>query len=1111
MLEALEKLEDLEFGMKKAKTAAEIDAVRAQLRKVILGMEAPTKQWTEKELRSIYAEAFKATGGEKIPKAVLDRNKAFRRRQRESLRRSRADLLRWADDRAVNNRIGKAYEIYNNQLFEAKRAFSRTGSDSAAAKVAELEKKIKDLPPFNSSTPTPTVYYRRNGKIVARYPAQQYYEMVERSARQTMINLGVVEGAPADSWFIVSDGPDCGWTSHEDSDKANGQVVPQAKARAHPLAHPNCQRQFEMADGPPRSKKLNEQLRKLFGTANKRQIQRAAKVGAVLKTTTTLYRLGKDVATSAIARRTLAAISREVPGLLPKWAERSISKWEKGWGRRESLFVRAKSVTASDSIDFDDFIRASIVAEIGTPDFVALPSSAVVQIPREYQDLLGLSGRTHTKREVVERIEEYGDYVAHREAASRNQLQNLVSNRLSVEAQDEIYQYAALKIPLNAPRGWGAFQQVTDAYKVAKRVWTAEPGRASVELIRDVAGRLDFLPWPSTSVGPFRFSVGLSAEGRRDLAEKLFVKFRSQVDFKMLKYGQNELTWAKNLGLDLGQRNVTMDDVWRGLLPRLTGWPGKAVNFTLGIEDGKLTPLFRFYPPGALGRIFDFRYRLRTEEVGQYINHLTNEYRVARYGDPRVSRQILNFLKSIDDSSAFTIDVFRGSPIRASARLYGRHLDSFAIHTGAELSWAEQAWRLYGRDLFQGETYRREFRKLINRGLSPQQAVEVLRRSDLPAKYMRVTAPRINGTNFFNGDDVDVLPALLRLYAWHGNTLEAARSGGISWDSFMKIFHTYKQDFVDTRSRFIEAGGSRVRSLRDIEVVRNTMNAAQRNTRASKALADSIADEAASPAFRYTNRLTISDEVWDYARLDNSSDSLRVFQKDVDSFYRAWTRMTGQPPPSILVDATMAGVRGVEAEDVMGATFNRGNTIVVDPNLAIRWTKDSTTLTRKLAADGYFINGEVSHVLWHESGHYLANLMSTEMHERMWAVVVRELLEELGFEGERLPSLDTIISALRKPGVYDVPRTLRVRTGPMNTGRRAMEVLGKAFKEDMDFPDLDSAVGQVQDTLRWISSQYGSTDPNEFLAEAFADYAMNPNPSKYATIIGSFLTGRRTR
>jgi hypothetical protein len=42
----------------------------------------------------------------------------------------------------------------------------------------------------------------------------------------------------------VVDEPGCGWTSHEDPNKANGPVRLLHDARAQPLSHPNCRRVF---------------------------------------------------------------------------------------------------------------------------------------------------------------------------------------------------------------------------------------------------------------------------------------------------------------------------------------------------------------------------------------------------------------------------------------------------------------------------------------------------------------------------------------------------------------------------------------------------------------------------------------------------------------------------------------------------------------------------------------------------------------------------------------------------------------------------------------------------------------------------------------------------
>lgn len=40
----------------------------------------------------------------------------------------------------------------------------------------------------------------------------------------------------------ITDGPGCGWTSHDDPDRANGSTRALWEAQMHPLSHPNCRR-----------------------------------------------------------------------------------------------------------------------------------------------------------------------------------------------------------------------------------------------------------------------------------------------------------------------------------------------------------------------------------------------------------------------------------------------------------------------------------------------------------------------------------------------------------------------------------------------------------------------------------------------------------------------------------------------------------------------------------------------------------------------------------------------------------------------------------------------------------------------------------------------------
>ena len=77
-----------------------------------------------------------------------------------------------------------------------------------------------------------------------RVTLEQYAQMVIRTkTAEAYQEGGLNQGDRLDiDWWEVMDGPGCGWTSHDDPQKADGMIVPLESARAHPLSHPNCRR-----------------------------------------------------------------------------------------------------------------------------------------------------------------------------------------------------------------------------------------------------------------------------------------------------------------------------------------------------------------------------------------------------------------------------------------------------------------------------------------------------------------------------------------------------------------------------------------------------------------------------------------------------------------------------------------------------------------------------------------------------------------------------------------------------------------------------------------------------------------------------------------------------
>lgn len=69
---------------------------------------------------------------------------------------------------------------------------------------------------------------------------------IARTEIATVTNRAVVEAAGLMGYARVRvfDGDECGWLSHDDPIKPNGQLYHVRAAYLHPIAHPNCRRRF---------------------------------------------------------------------------------------------------------------------------------------------------------------------------------------------------------------------------------------------------------------------------------------------------------------------------------------------------------------------------------------------------------------------------------------------------------------------------------------------------------------------------------------------------------------------------------------------------------------------------------------------------------------------------------------------------------------------------------------------------------------------------------------------------------------------------------------------------------------------------------------------------
>lgn len=84
-----------------------------------------------------------------------------------------------------------------------------------------------------------------NGALV---PVGFYAEMAALTKSAVAYNAGALnQGIESGVKFVeVFDGGDCGWTSHNDIDKANGSVRSISEAQLYAISHPRCTRSFGM-------------------------------------------------------------------------------------------------------------------------------------------------------------------------------------------------------------------------------------------------------------------------------------------------------------------------------------------------------------------------------------------------------------------------------------------------------------------------------------------------------------------------------------------------------------------------------------------------------------------------------------------------------------------------------------------------------------------------------------------------------------------------------------------------------------------------------------------------------------------------------------------------
>ncbi|MER6844848.1 hypothetical protein [Streptomyces platensis] len=176
--------------------------------------------------------------------AATDLPIAYRDGAVRALQRAEADraLFTWTANHqaAITGLTAPFWADLIRRITEAVRraqAFARAAQDAARSVLGVQEERLLEEHPLD------TVIYSNQ----ARHPVQSWAAAALSWQGVAVANHGAINTARDElgaEWMQVRDGPECGWTSHPDTDHADGTLRSVDECAAYPLAHHGCIREL---------------------------------------------------------------------------------------------------------------------------------------------------------------------------------------------------------------------------------------------------------------------------------------------------------------------------------------------------------------------------------------------------------------------------------------------------------------------------------------------------------------------------------------------------------------------------------------------------------------------------------------------------------------------------------------------------------------------------------------------------------------------------------------------------------------------------------------------------------------------------------------------------
>ncbi|QLJ06734.1 hypothetical protein HZZ00_37510 (plasmid) [Streptomyces sp. NEAU-sy36] len=182
--------------------------------------------------------------------AAHDLPTAYRDGALRALRQTDADLalFRWTADHqaAITALTAAFYTDLVGRIQEAVRraqAFARAAQDATREVTMGRNHAGIDSAALIRDHPLSTIIYRDS----SRHPVKDWARSALTYQGAVTANHGAINTGRLDleaQWFECVDGSECGFTSHQDTDHANGTIRSADDAAAYPIAHFGCIRQW---------------------------------------------------------------------------------------------------------------------------------------------------------------------------------------------------------------------------------------------------------------------------------------------------------------------------------------------------------------------------------------------------------------------------------------------------------------------------------------------------------------------------------------------------------------------------------------------------------------------------------------------------------------------------------------------------------------------------------------------------------------------------------------------------------------------------------------------------------------------------------------------------